>query len=616
VGRVARPLGRIGRFPVMEVVDMERDESVDGSVRMPPALADPVPMASVLVVPIDWAGFTAGRPADANSARMGSILLNTHRYALTTWYTAKGFDTAAQQAATYLDLGGILEENIRPVASEGLALAVSIKTGLYNPNVTGVDSYGAITKAAKLIRSVAAAHKVNRTGGWGDQWQSALWAAYAGLAGWLMWDSAYFTAADQQNIRQFVEYEANRFIGFRPPYYRDRAGNILIAGDSKAEENAWNAMLLQAATAMMPNHANYDAWNYKAIELMMSAFARPADTTRTALVNGRSVADWLYGSNINDDGIVINHSILHPDYMVTISENNFAGLTNSLARRPTPAAAFHNCDLVYGALVDHNFVAGSSYPPGGTIDPPGGTIYRDGSADLYYPQGNDWGTGRRMHVALTDVQAQAFGFETRASQRGGVWEPLHAQRVLDMQKLNADRRTYASAGQDTYAGREEWVAAHAAQAYLTKWIVHQHVFTRTDAAVPIVVDNLDREFSLPGGTWVLSTPPDRLGPNNRYSAAGDGSARARFTPRISTAGSYRVSAWWTAHPSHATNAPYTITHAGGAATVRVDQEVNGGTWNVLGTFPSAAGTGGYVQLSNDADGYVVADAVKFEPVPG
>jgi hypothetical protein len=571
--------------------------------------------SSPSVVPVDWSAFTAGLPADAGAQRMAAILLNTNRYALTTWYfTVKNFASATQQPANYLDLGGTAEANIRPVASEALALAVSLKTGLYDPAVTGVDAYSAVTKAAKLIRSLAHPHVANMTGGWGDEWQSALWAALTGMAGWLMWDSVYLSDADRENIRRMVEHEANRFVGYQVPYYRNLAGTIVFPGDSKAEENAWNAMILQVATAMMPAHPSVDAWSYKMHELMLSAFARPADTGSATVINGRSMASWLYGSNANDDGVVINHNILHPDYMTTVSTNAFCALTSSLAGRPTPAAAFVNSDKVYRALVDLNFTPGSAYPPGPALAAPGGTIYRVGSPDIYYPQGDDWGTARRAHFALADAMAHAFGFDTTCSRDGAYWEALHAQQVLEMQNLNADRRTYTTAAQDTYSGREEWVAAHAGQAYLTKWLVHQGAFSRSTAAVPIVVDNLDREFSVMAGTWTVSPPADRLGPNVRYSPAGSGANRVRFTPRLPAPGSYRVYAWWTAYPNHATNAPYVIHHTAGTSTVTTNQESNGGHWNLLGTYGFAAGTAGYVEVNNNANEYVVADGVKFELV--
>jgi hypothetical protein len=570
--------------------------------------------ASPLVTPIPWAIFTAGLPGDADAQRAGAILLNTNRYALTTWYGAKGFNSASQAAATYLTLGGIGEGSVRPPASEALALAVSLKTGIYNPTVTTVNTTRAHQVAAKLTRSLAHSHSVNLANGWGNAWQSGLWATYAGTAGWLLWDSPYLSATDRQDIRQMVEYEANRFIGYRVPYYRDRAGIILTPGDSKAEENAWNAGILALATVMMPNHANYDAWNYKAQELMVSSFATPRDLTNPELVNGTSVANWLNGSNANDDGALINHSRVHPDYMSTISLMNFAGLANGLAGKPAPDAAFYNSDLVYDALVDLPFAAGTSYPPGGLIAAPGGTIYIDNSPNIYYPQGNDWGTGRRMHFALSDIQARGFGFDNLATQNGNYWAALHAQVVLNMQNATPDRRTYTTAGQDTYSGREEWVAAQAAQTYLTYWLQHQRVLGRSSNSVPIVIDNLDRGFTVVGGTWVTSAPTGRLGANNRYAAAGDGSSIVRFTPRITTPGRYRVYAWWTQYPNHATNAPYVIRGSVGTSTVVTNQEINGGMWNLLGTFDFAAGSGGYVELSNRANEYVTADGVKFELV--
>lgn len=47
----------------------------------------------------------------------------------------------------------------------------------------------------------------------------------------------------------------------------------------------------------------------------------------------------------------------------------------------------------------------------------------------------------------------------------------------------------------------------------------------------------------------------------------------------------------------------------------VDQKIDGSQWNLLGTYPFAAGTSGYVVLSDDADKYVIADAIRLEPQP-
>jgi hyaluronate lyase len=47
----------------------------------------------------------------------------------------------------------------------------------------------------------------------------------------------------------------------------------------------------------------------------------------------------------------------------------------------------------------------------------------------------------------------------------------------------------------------------------------------------------------------------------------------------------------------------------------VNQQKDGGVWNVLGVYTFNAGTGGNVKIKNDNTvGFVVADAVQFELV--
>jgi hypothetical protein len=125
----------------------------------------------------------------------------------------------------------------------------------------------------------------------------------------------------------------------------------------------------------------------------------------------------------------------------------------------------------------------------------------------------------------------------------------------------------------------------------------------------VIVDNPNAQFV---GYWGTS-PSGGYNGNYRWNAAGTGGHTARWTPNLVAAASYSVSAWWKANPNRATNAPYTIYYDGGSVTVRVDQEVNGNQWTLLGTYPFVAGTSGYVVLSDDADEYVIADAIKLTP---
>jgi hypothetical protein len=108
-----------------------------------------------------------------------------------------------------------------------------------------------------------------------------------------------------------------------------------------------------------------------------------------------------------------------------------------------------------------------------------------------------------------------------------------------------------------------------------------------------------------------------------YHAPGSG-ATATWRPNIHTTANYKVYARWSAGPDRATDAPFTIYYYDvtiqddcypmviSTETVRVNQQINGGQWNYLGTYAFAAGTSCYVVLSNDADGNVIADAVGWQ----
>lgn len=444
-----------------------------GLPALPAGAAAPAPPpSSAQVVPVDWAGFDEGLPPGADAARLRAILANANRYALTTWYDER---FAGQGDDGLLDLGGTTEHDVRPVAAEAFALAAALATGAYDAQGTGVAEPRARATAVRLLTSVAGHHRATEAGGWGDEWQSALWAAMAGFAGWLLWDD--LAPAEREWVRAMTEYEADRFRGYDVPYWKDRDGVEQTPGDSKAEENSWNAMLLQVATAMMPGHRNAPAWRQANLELMVSAFARPSDLGSREVLHGRPVSRWVDGWNAEEDGLVVNHGIVHPDYMATAVQNTHAVLTSALAGRAAPRAALHNFDVVYAALADREFAS----PP---YAAPGGTMYVRGSDEIYFPQGTSWGPSRRMDFVAMDVVARELRLDGRASTSGAYWERLHAGRALAMQQRHADGRTYAPEDADPYQGREEWVAMHAGWAYLTRWLVHQDAVRITNRAYP------------------------------------------------------------------------------------------------------------------------------------
>jgi hypothetical protein len=95
--------------------------------------------------------------------------------------------------------------------------------------------------------------------------------------------------------------------------------------------------------------------------------------------------------------------------------------------------------------------------------------------------GNDWGTSRRMHFATMDVFADSFKEDGYASSKAATWAVPHLAKVQTMQERSADRRTYTSADEDTYPGREEWVSHHAAWAYLARVVAANGLYRVTGA---------------------------------------------------------------------------------------------------------------------------------------
>jgi len=136
-----------------------------------------------------------------------------------------------------------------------------------------------------------------------------------------------------------------------------------------------------------------------------------------------------------------------------------------------------------------------------------------------------------------------------------------------------------------------------------------HVFVPAGHAE--IVDNTDADFSFDGNWGVSTTVDGYYGSDYSYATAGDGSASAAWSFVINTQGQYAIYAQWTSDPKYrASNAPYKVYLDGTELdTVYADQRVNGGQFNLLGSYALAPGVLEIV-LTNDADHYVIADAVK------
>jgi RHS repeat-associated protein len=139
--------------------------------------------------------------------------------------------------------------------------------------------------------------------------------------------------------------------------------------------------------------------------------------------------------------------------------------------------------------------------------------------------------------------------------------------------------------------------------------------SRIDDGVPIgkqvvLVDNSDTGNVKATGTWATSTAGTGFhGVDYRTHAAGTGTNTFAWTLNVPQAGTYEAFVKYPA--GTATNAPYKIDFNGGTTTKPVNQTTGAGTWVSLGSFSFAEGNTGKITLSDQANGTVVADAVKL-----
>ena len=131
------------------------------------------------------------------------------------------------------------------------------------------------------------------------------------------------------------------------------------------------------------------------------------------------------------------------------------------------------------------------------------------------------------------------------------------------------------------------------------------------------IDTDDPMYIESGTGWFNSANPGYFGSQPaRLVATGNGEARATFRVSVPKKASYDLFAWWVASSNRAMNTPFIVCTQGRVDTVRMDETINGGKWNKVGTFTfGAAGTDSVVATNqaqgNTSPAYIVVDGLRF-----
>jgi hypothetical protein len=115
-------------------------------------------------------------------------------------------------------------------------------------------------------------------------------------------------------------------------------------------------------------------------------------------------------------------------------------------------------------------------------------------------------------------------------------------------------------------------------------------------------------------TGEFGTDVNSFGTNYWKSAQGSGSGYMQFTPNILTGGDYLCYQWHPTRPDASASVPHFINYNGGLATVYANQQTNAGNWSLLGRFNFAAGTAGYIRVTDgipEPGAVAMADGIKL-----
>ena len=199
-------------------------------------------------------------------------------------------------------------------------------------------------------------------------WESSLWAMSLCYSAHFLKDE--LTDAQRAYIYNMVKAECNYELGRGIP--------TGYAGDTKAEENGWEADILACALGLYPDDALAARWFDRLRDFAINSYSQVDDAQDRTVIDPeydqKTVADYYRGQNLYDDYTLQNHNLFHTSYQnVVQQELGEAHLAMLLFQGDQPKwttrALMHNQQKVMDEVLNRLALA-------------------DG--ELAMPNGNDW----------------------------------------------------------------------------------------------------------------------------------------------------------------------------------------------------------------------------------
>lgn len=291
------------------------------------------------------------------------------------------------------------EQGVRPNADLSMICAFLAKYGKGKVELpAGVTWDDVETMAMKSLVFAYSTHKANKlkvcSGGnyWGSTstsdyvWESSLWAMSVAYSAFFQWDKLSDT--QKGYVEKLLKAECNYELGRSIPTGYN--------GDTKAEENGWEADVLAATLGLFPNDELAPRWFARLREFAINSYSHKDDANDQTVIDPdydqATVASLYKGQNLFDDYTLQNHSFFHTSYQnVVMQELGEAALALKLFQAGTIGeekwktnALRHNNDKVMKNVL-------------------GWLALADG--ELAMPNGNDWSLF--LYDQITSYSTQA-----------------------------------------------------------------------------------------------------------------------------------------------------------------------------------------------------------------
>ncbi len=220
------------------------------------------------------------------------------------------------------------ERGVRPNADLSMICAFLVKYGK-PANVAlpaGVTWEKMEDMARKSLVFAYSTHKANRlkvckgNNYWGSVsnadhvWESSLWAMSVAYSAFFQWDKLSDT--QKSYIYALLKAECN--------YELERGIPTGYAGDTKAEENGWEADVLAATLGLFPDDALAPKWFERLREFAINSYSHPSDQTNTTVIDAwydtKTIADLYKGQNLYGDYSLQNHNLFHTSYQNVVQQ--------------------------------------------------------------------------------------------------------------------------------------------------------------------------------------------------------------------------------------------------------------------------------------------------------